>query len=369
MRHFLNLSIKWKLTVGYGIGVFFLFVVAGTAILAMTVLRDTQAEMQEIQLANVVDYLALDNNLSKSRALLYRMLRNRDPVDRETARRAIADASSDNDAIMARLAERVVHDPLPQERFVALKVARDRFNRVRDSQIIPAILADRADEAEAAFDASTEHYRATSALAAEMAGLAKDNARFEVEQSITLVRRATLALGALAAIAIALSALVIAVLHRAIAVPIVGVAGAATRIAAGELELTTPGEERQDEIGELARAFNRMTASLRNLAAIADHIADGDLTDPIQPRSKRDRLAVSFDVMAENLKGLTSEMKTGAAEVEAATMDVLELTREFVMESTDPEQARRFQDTLLRLEEVSRRLNAVVGRIKLPAGN
>lgn len=368
MRYFLNLSIKWKLVLGYSINVFFLLLVAGSAILAMTALRDTQSEIQEIQLANVIDYLALDANLSRSRVLLYRMLRNRDPAERETARRAIAAASGENDVIMARLAERVKHDPLPQDRFASLKAARDEFNQDRDTQIIQAIMAGREAEAAAAFDASTEHYRTASALAVEMAGLARDNARFEVEQSIGLVWRVTLALGALAAAAIALSALAIVALNRAIAVPIVGAAGAATRIAAGELDISTPGEHRQDEIGELARAFNHMTASLRDLAAIADHIADGDLTDPIRPRSKRDRLAVSFDVMAENLKGLTSEMKSGADEIETVTMDMLELTRDFVMEIADPDRARRFQETLLRLEEVSRRLNAVVGRIKLPAG-
>lgn len=368
MRHFLNLPIKWKLILGYSIGVFFLLVVAGTAILAMTALRDTQTEMQEIQLANVIDYLAVDSNLSKSRVLLYRMMRSRDPVERETARRAIADASGENDTIVARLAERVVRDPLPQERFVALKAARDRFNHVRDTHIIPAILAGREAEAEAAFDASTGHYRETSALAAEMADLAKESARFAAERSVALVRGALLALGAIAVATLVLGALAIAALNRAIAVPIAAAAGAATRIAEGELDVSTPGEERQDEIGELARAFNRMTASLRDLAEIADHIADGNLADPIRPRSKRDRLTISFDVMAENLKGLTSEMKTGAAEVEAATLEVLELTQEFVMEIADPDKARRFQDTLLRLEEVSRRLNLVVGRIKLPAG-
>jgi len=269
MRHFLNLPIKWKLTVGYSIGVFFLLVVAGTAILAMTTLRDTQSEIQEIHLANVIDYLALDANLNKSRTLLYRMMRSRDPAERETSRRALADASGENDVIMARLAERVAHDPLPQDRFATLKAARDRFNRVRDGQVVPAIMAGREAEAEAAFDASTKHYRETSALAEEMAGLAKDNARSEVEQSITLVRRAMTALAAIAIATLALSAAAIAALNRAIAVPIVAAAGAATRIAEGELDLATPGKERQDEIGELARAFNHMTASLRDLAEIA----------------------------------------------------------------------------------------------------
>jgi len=353
---------------GFSIGMVSLILVAGTAIFAMTTLRDTQVDIQEIQLNNVIDYQGLDANLSRNRVLLYRMMRSRDQDEREKLGREIAKASTENDAIMARLAERVMHDALPQGKFVSLKAARDAFNQVRDTRIIPAIVTGRQAEAELAFDAGSERYRDVSILAADLTELAKDYVRRAVEDSISLVRRAVLILGAIALTAVLLSLLGIVVLHRAIALPITGVAEAATQIGAGELDLSTPGEDRQDEVGTLAQAFNRMTASLRNLADIADHIADGDLTDQVAPRSKRDRLAISFDIMSENLKGLTGEMKAGAREVNAVAMEILEITREFVVEIVDPERAGRFQNALLRLEEVSKRLSTVVGQIKLPAG-
>lgn len=366
MRFFLNLSIRWKLVLGFSIGAVSLLLVAGTAVFTMNALRDSQAEIQEIQLNNVIDYLALDANLSRNRVLLHRLMRCNDQGQREALKQDIAVTSAGNNAIMQRLSVRVMRDPLPPDKFAALQASRDAFNRIRDTQIIPAILAGRMDEAQTAFDAAdTELYRETSALVAELAGLAKENAHLAVQNSIALVRRAILMIVVIGLAGIGLSVAVIILLHRVIAVPITVVAEAAAKIDGGELELSTPGAERADEIGVLAGSFNRMSASLQDLASIADRIADGDLTGHVRPRSKRDRLAISFDIMSENLKGLAGEMKSGAAEVSAATVDILELTREFLVEMTDRSRAGRFQAALLRLEEVGKRLNAVVGRLRL----
>ncbi len=368
MRTLLDLPIRWKLVLGFSIGLICLVLVAATAIRTMLSLRDTQNSIQEIQLANVIDYMKLEAGISGNRVLLNRMLRSRDPEQRLALAREIEGGVRDNDAIMAPLAERVKSDPLPQEKFQALKSARDEFNRLRDTQILPLALAGRQSEAEAAFDLSVDSYKAVSAHAAELAKLARDNVRYEVEQSIALVQRAVLLLGVIGALAGLLSFAAVALLQRAIAGPIAGVAEAAAKIGAGELEVRAPGEERQDEIGALARAFNTMTASLRGLASAADRIADGDLRGTVKPRSRRDRLAISFDIMSENLKGLASEMKTGAAEAEAVAAAILDLTREFLVDMPDREKAQRLQQTLLRLEEASKRLGLVAGQLKLPDG-
>lgn len=365
MRYFMNLSIKLKLVLGFGTMALFLVLVTGAAVIAMTGLRDAQVEIQEIHLNNVIDYQALDANLGKNRLLLNRMLRSRNQGEREELKQRIAAASEENDAIMARLSDRVLHDPLPQDKLAAMKHARDEFNKIRDEQVIPAILHGRTEDAEQAFDASAKSYREVSALATDMAGLARQSARQSVEQSITLVREAVLGLGAIALVAVLFCIFCITMLHRAIAVPVSRVAEEATRISEGELDILASLEERQDEVGAMMRAFTHMTTSLRALADIADHIADGDLTDQVKPRSRRDRLAISFGIMSENLKGLSGEMQAGATEVNQATVEILELTREFVVGMADPKQARAFQNSMLRLEEAGRRLAAVVGRIKL----
>lgn len=368
MRTLLNLPIKWKLALGFSIGLISLILVAATAIRTMISLRDTQNSIQEIQLANVIDYMKLEAGISGNRVLLSRMMRSRDPDLRQALANEIVTGSHDNDAIMGPLSERVKRDPLPPEKFQALKNAREEFNRLRDTRILPAALAGRQAEAEAAFDESVDIYKAVSTHAAELAQLARNNVRYEVEQSIALVQRAVLILGVIGALAVLFSFLAIVALQGVIASPIAGVAVAAVRIGEGELEVTAPGEERQDEIGALARAFNAMTASLRTLAGIADRIADGDLRGVVKPRSKHDRLAISFDIMSENLKGLAGEMKAGAAEAEAVAAAILDLTREFLVDIPDRDKAQRLQQTLLRLEEASKRLGIVAGQLKLPEG-
>jgi GAF domain-containing protein/HAMP domain-containing protein len=65
-------------------------------------------------------------------------------------------------------------------------------------------------------------------------------------------------------VTLGLAALVAWVSSRAIALPLTRLAGTASEIASGNLELTAPLDGR-DEIGTLARAFNQMTGQLRVL--------------------------------------------------------------------------------------------------------
>ena len=59
---------------------------------------------------------------------------------------------------------------------------------------------------------------------------------------------------------------------------------------------------RQDEIGDLARTFNNMMTYLKEMAAISEAIAGGDLTVAVEPRSKSDTLAHAFSRL-ERIEG------------------------------------------------------------------
>jgi GAF domain-containing protein/HAMP domain-containing protein len=64
------------------------------------------------------------------------------------------------------------------------------------------------------------------------------------------------------------------VITRSIANPLAGLAETATQIAGGDLDRTAE-VEREDEIGDLADAFNSMTAQLRNfIASLEDRVAE-----------------------------------------------------------------------------------------------
>ncbi len=59
--------------------------------------------------------------------------------------------------------------------------------------------------------------------------------------------------------------------------------------------------KREDEIGELARSFAKMVNYLKEMAAVSESIAGGDLTVEVKPRSSHDTLGNAFARMVEGL--------------------------------------------------------------------
>jgi methyl-accepting chemotaxis protein len=129
-------------------------------------------------------------------------------------------------------------------------------------------------------------------------------------------------LGALLAIAGAL-----ALLAGRIARPVREVAAAAERIAEGDLsvEVTVRGE---DETGRMAGAFARMVAALREQAAVAEAIAGGDLSREATPRSQRDALGVALQTMSRRLREMVGEVSGTAATLSAASGQLAETSSE-----------------------------------------
>ena len=79
---------------------------------------------------------------------------------------------------------------------------------------------------------------------------------------------------------------------------------------------------RRDEIGELARTFNRMVAYLKEMAGVSESIAGGDLTVEVQPRSERDTLGHAFLRMIEGLRALVRSVRDSASQVAGGSAQI-----------------------------------------------
>ena len=90
---------------------------------------------------------------------------------------------------------------------------------------------------------------------------------------------------------------------------------------AGDLEHEVD-TQRQDEIGELARTFATMVAYLKEMAAVSEAVAGGDLTVEAQPRSKNDTLGNAFTRMIEGLRNLVRSVRDAASQVTNASNQV-----------------------------------------------
>jgi methyl-accepting chemotaxis protein len=68
-----------------------------------------------------------------------------------------------------------------------------------------------------------------------------------------------------------------------------------------------------DEVGDLVKSLNTMTANLKGTAEVADTIASGDLTVEAKRLSDKDTLGIAFERMTESLKATAQVAETIAS--------------------------------------------------------
>jgi methyl-accepting chemotaxis protein len=97
-----------------------------------------------------------------------------------------------------------------------------------------------------------------------------------------------------------------AIVHAAVVGPMAAAAGAAQRIAVGEI-VRVPGASGDDELAQLLRAMAAMEAYLREMAGVASTIAGGDLRVVVRPRSEDDAFGHAFQDMTAYLRRMADQ--------------------------------------------------------------
>ncbi|SFK66362.1 MCP four helix bundle domain-containing protein, partial [Methylorubrum salsuginis] len=95
----------------------------------------------------------------------------------------------------------------------------------------------------------------------------------------------------------------------------------ADAVAMGDLGQTVTVTSR-DEIGDLVTAMNRMTANLNATAALADAIAEGDLTVEAKPLSEKDRMGLALQTMLARLRAVVADASAAANNVSAGSQEL-----------------------------------------------
>jgi methyl-accepting chemotaxis protein len=105
-----------------------------------------------------------------------------------------------------------------------------------------------------------------------------------------------------------------------------------------------------DEMGDMADAFQAMTAYQQEMAVVADAIAHGDLTADVQPKSAEDLLGAAFGRMLTNLREMVGELHQGAQNLSASGNEILAATAQQSASAT--EQSAAISETTATVDEV-----------------
>jgi len=176
----------------------------------------------------------------------------------------------------------------------------------------------------------------------------------EFESTFATVRMTMLIIFGLALLAII--GLIIAVASH-IVKPIKKLAFAAEQIAVGDVhvELDENKAGPQDEVGELAVAFEKMVDNIKGQAEAAKKIAAGDLSIDFKPQSEKDVLGVSMVSVVETLQNLVKEAEDMTSAAVAGNLENRGNAHEF---------AGGYQDIIAGFNST---LDAVINPLKMVA--
>ena len=107
----------------------------------------------------------------------------------------------------------------------------------------------------------------------------------------------------------------------------------------------------KDEIGDMARAFDKVIANMKLQSESAQEIAKGNLTTTIAVRSDEDLLGKSLVVLVDNFNDLASNIIAAANEVAASSGQVSNSST--VLAQGAAEQASTIQQLTASIEEIS----------------
>ncbi len=224
-----------------------------------------------------------------------------------------------------KTSQRQMDEILGEDLIRSLKANQAQYNGIR--QELEELTARSKGEMQRAFQAS------------------RDNQRSSILVISTVTVVCVLAL-------MALSVFVIRSLTR----PLKEAVEAARALARGELAVEVKARSR-DEIGELSLGMEGMIGYFRDMAAIADSIAAGDLRVEVVPRSAADVFGNAFHRMSGNLRQIIGDVKESASQV-AATAEELSASAVQIKRGAES-QSSSTEETSATMVEMASQLDSV----------
>jgi methyl-accepting chemotaxis protein len=168
-------------------------------------------------------------------------------------------------------------------------------------------------------------------------------------------------------IALALALLAGFLITRNIARPLQQLTVVADRITVGDISARLPLDSRNDEVGVLALAVERMTQSRRTMADAAAQIAAGDLRTTVEPQSAEDVLGNAFSRMSEDLRAQIRALVEGANVLGASASEIVASTSQLAASAS--ESAAAVSETTTTGEEVRQTAQVASQKARLVSDN
>ena len=265
MKWFIDLSMRSKLFISFGLMIVLLAVVVVMAYRELTSIQGLQKKIYEVEFANVADLKDVRFYQEKIRAASITMMIVKDRQRLEALKSLGDELAKKNEEIMRKLFERE-KDANHITKLKEFDEIRKSFRETREKQVIPLIFNGKVDEArEVVTGIQGERNEKMAVIIDELVAGAENYAKLAVSESSRSVTSAVNVLTTTGLAAVILGVLAAIYLSRLIAGPMNEIAVTAEKIAGGDLTVTISADNRADEVGVLAQTFKKMIGNMREV--------------------------------------------------------------------------------------------------------
>lgn len=266
MKWFLDLSMRSKLFVCFGLILALMAWVIATAYSGISSIQESQDRLTQEDFANVRDLANLRALQNRIRAEILEAQLTKKSSEQGILLKDVAERAKQIDLIMAGLPARARNDPKRLAKIEELKSVQKAFTQTRDGEIIPLILAGKTAKAQQlAVGVQQPRSEQMRAIAVELSQAAEDDARQAIDHADLQAKEAFRIFLFVAVATVVTGVLLALLLERVIAGPLRLLSAAADRIAAGDLSIEVEQIKRGDEVGGLVVAFRTMVDSQRRI--------------------------------------------------------------------------------------------------------
>jgi methyl-accepting chemotaxis protein len=335
MRRFNNLSTRTKLFVAFGTVWLLLAIVIAVAYMSINNVSRSEKHLHDIEFTKAIDLRELRSHSNYNRGQILDMMLTPNKSDQQAIEKTIADRANAIDVLINAL---IALDPDPQfQRDIqGLKSAIDKHRQLRQQEIT-LIYAGTVDEArQLGLGDGAVQFEQIRALSTAMGDKAESDAAQQVLKDQQDAQSSIRLFVIIGVVAFLVSLGMIVFLNQIVARPLAAITKVAQQIAAGDLSVTVPTEQRTDEIGALAQAFRQMVTTLRRFTA--------DISEAVN----------LLGSTASEILASTTQVASGTAQAAAAineTTTTVEEVRQAAQLSS--QKARYVSDSAQRVAHVS----------------
>ncbi|WP_395445105.1 methyl-accepting chemotaxis protein [Caulobacter sp. UC70_42] len=341
-------TIKMKLAGAFATVLLILALMGAVGIMKMSSINEQSTTISENWMPSIDAIHSINTATSDLRVQQYVHVASTDPV-----------AMANEDKEISATLEMIKQDRARYEKLISSDKERELYGQfsgkyeryLRDSERMLAL--SRNNENVAAVQALNDNKALYDDMSADLLKLVNLNidggAAASAEGDKVFADARTLFIG-LVILALVVGSIAALWISRTVTLGLRKVGVAIDAVAIGDLEqdvvVTT-----NDEIKDLVDTVNRMTANLRITAALADKVADGDLTVQPKPLSEKDTLGIALERMVDRLRGVVADALSASDNVSSGSQELSAASEQVSQGAT--EQASAAEQASASMEEMA----------------